>query len=95
MRRRAARTDGNHAEIRDTLRACGCSVADLSHVGGGVPDLLVGLRGRSYCIEVKNGALPPSRRRLTPDEEAWRAAWRGHYAVVETVDEALAVVGLR
>lgn len=44
--RHAARTDRNQAEIVKALRAAGCSVQCLHAVGGGVPDLLVGLRAR-------------------------------------------------
>lgn len=39
--RNAKRTDANHAEIRDGLRAAGFKVADLSACGGGVSDLCV------------------------------------------------------
>lgn len=92
--RRAGRTDANQVEIVATLRACGCSVLVLSSVGRGAPDLLVGRRGRNYALEVKDGAKPPSARRLTPDEQAWHDAWRGQVAVVSTVTEALSAVGL-
>ncbi len=39
--RRAARTDNNHAEIRDGLRDAGYPVHDTSGIGGGFPDLMV------------------------------------------------------
>lgn len=88
---RAARVDANHADVVAALRAVGASVQSLAVCGGGVPDLLVGLRGRTYLIEVKDGSKPPSARRLTPDEEAWHREWRGApVAVVKNVDEALA-----
>lgn len=41
----------------------------------------------------KDPSKPPSQRKLTPDELAWRAGWAGQYAVVTTEDEALQAVG--
>ena len=67
--RRAARTDANHATIRDALRSVGCSVADTSAVGQGFPDLVIGFRGATMLIEVKDGSKAPSRRKLTPEQE--------------------------
>lgn len=89
---RAARTDANHAEVVKALRAIGCSVADTSRVGGGFPDLVCGYRGRNYLIEVKDGKKPPSGRRLTDDQVKFVQQWRGYWACVQSVDEALEVV---
>ena len=52
--RRAAKVDTTHAAIRDGLRSLGCVVHDLAAVGGGIPDLLVGARGRWVLIEAKS-----------------------------------------
>jgi hypothetical protein len=84
------RTDSNQKAIVDALRALGCSVAILSGVGGGVPDLLVGYQGVNYLLEVKN--LAGRGMRLTPAESAWLRDWRGQVNVVASLDEALAVV---
>ncbi len=77
-----------------TLRDCGCSVLVMSSLGHGAPDLLVGLRGQNYALEVKDGSLSPSRRQLTPYERRWHNSWRGQVVVVDTVAQALAAVGL-
>lgn len=90
--RRRARTDSNHAEIVEALRRAGCTVQSLAAIGDGTPDLLVGYDGRNLLVEVKDGAKSPSRRRLTPDERTWHAAWAGQVAVASTIDEALAVI---
>jgi hypothetical protein len=90
--RRARRVDANQAQIVAALRAAGCTVEVLSDVGRGVPDLLVGIRGRNLLVEVKDGSLPPSRRRLTDDELAWHARWRGAVVVVHDVHEAIAIL---
>lgn len=91
--RRAARTDANQAAIIEALRAIGASVRDTSAVGKGFPDLVAGFRGRTWLLECKDGNKPPSARKLTPDQIEFKATWRGHWAVVNSPEEALAIVG--
>lgn len=101
--RRAARTDGNHSDIARAWRGVGLSVQSLAAIGRGVPDLLGGgslpcphcLRKfpQNILAEVKDGSLSPSRRRLTEDEQNFHALWRGPIVVVNSIDEALRVVG--
>ena len=83
--RRAARIDANQPEIVAYLRACGASVQPLHMVGGGCPDLACGYQGRTVLIEVKDGSQPPSRRKLTPDEQRWHEEWRGDVEIVESI----------
>jgi hypothetical protein len=91
--KRAARTDANQAEIVKALRAIGAFVQPLHAVGAGVPDLLVGFRGQTLLVEVKDGKKPPSARALTPDQVDWHAGWRGGPVYVVTdVTEAIAKV---
>lgn len=90
--RRAAKVDANHSEVVSALRAIGCSVASLASVGAGIPDLVVGYRGINWLFEVKNPQMPPSKRALTDDEKAFMNAWRGQYAVVESAEQAIALV---
>lgn len=92
--RRAARVDGNSDDIVTALRKAGCSVEPrLSRLGKGAPDLLIGVSGRTLIFEVKDGSLPLSARQLTVDEQRWHDEWRGDAYVVNSVDEALAIVG--
>jgi hypothetical protein len=91
--RRAAKVDANQSDIVAALRAVGASVQPLHSVGQGCPDLLVGYGKHCYTIEVKDGSLPPSARKLTPAQIEWHANWRGHVAVVATVKEALIAIG--
>lgn len=90
--RRAARIDANQQEIVKALQQLGASVAPLSTVGSGMPDLLVGYRGKNFLLEVKDGSKVPSARTLTPDQIAWHAAWKGDTRVVYSIDEAIKVV---
>lgn len=96
--RRAARADANQPEIVEALRKVGAKVAHL-HVAPGLLDLLVGFRGRLYWVEVKDGRKKPSDRELTPAEKTVFKEWRefvevGAIAKVESVDDAMRVIGL-
>jgi len=92
----AARTDANHAEIRQALRDIGVGVHDTSSAGKGLPDLLCVKDSRIVLVEVKNGKRPPSARELTVAQKALRATLQAHgsdIAVVTNIGEALALFG--
>lgn len=88
--RRAGRTDGNQTPVVNDLRSRGFSVLILSGVGKGCPDLCVGKWGQNVLVELKDPAQPPSRTRLTPDEAAFHAGWRGKVIVAKTAEEIIA-----
>ncbi len=94
MPKRAARVDANQSEIVEKLRDAGCSVFVTSDVGQGFGDILVGLRGQNYLLEIKDGDKPPSQRKLTPAEKRFSEDWRGQYGVVLDVADAFFEVGL-
>jgi len=87
VRRYAARRDANEGEIVRALEKVGASVLRLHDI-----DLLVGFRGRNYLLEVKDGRKAPSKRPLTPQQVKLRSAWRGHYRVVTSTEEAIEAV---
>ena len=91
--RRAARTDANHREIVEALRAAGASVTDTSAVGDGFPDLVVSYRNVWHLAEVKDGQKSPSRRKLTPEQEIWHAQQRAKVHIVTSPHEALVAIG--
>jgi len=84
--------DSNQNEIVKALRQAGASVTSLASVGNGCPDLLVGIRKVTTVMEVKDGAKPPSKRRLTEDEQRWHDNYRGSVYIVESAEQALAVL---
>lgn len=92
--RRAAKVDDNQTQIVNVFRRAGCSVQILSAVGQGCPDILVGISGFNILVEIKDGAKPPSDRKLTKDQVIWHTDWRGQVAVIATVDEAISLINL-
>lgn len=93
--RYARRKDRNQNLIVEALEQAGYSVHDLSAVGGGLTDILVGGVDRrdgqrkNWLIEVKYG-----RGKLNERQVEWHELWRGPKFVIRTVDEALTIVGV-
>jgi hypothetical protein len=86
--RRAARRDDNEKEIIAAMRAEGAYVKQINDEG--LFDLLVNYRGETMLIEVKDGAKPPSARRLTDAEQKFHDEWPGSdLYIVNSVEEAL------
>ena len=96
MIRRASKVDANHSEIVAAFRQMSCSVQDLSRVGEGCPDLLVGFRGAHgeicVAVEVKDGSRPPSGRKLNARQMIWFNSWQGAAEVVESVEQVAELV---
>ena len=86
---RAAKADANQGEIVQALRQMGASVQHTHQLGQGAPDAICGYKGVNLLIEIKDGGKPPSKRKLTPDEQTWHAEWRGQVAIVESVEDAV------
>lgn len=94
--RRAAKIDANQPEIIRALRSIyGVTVTPTHTAGAGFPDLAVGFRGQTFLLEIKDGAKPPSARKLTADQEQWHREWTGQVAVVSNVREALEAIGIQ
>jgi hypothetical protein len=89
----ARRVDGNHAVIKKAFEQCGCSVVDLSRVGGGVADLLVAIPHFNMLVEVKPVGVGIRKDKRGEKQRAFHAEWKGPKAVVRTVQEAAELVG--
>ncbi len=85
--RRAAKKDANHNPIADVFKAMGCSVLDLSRVGEGCPDILVGFPHTAVLVEIKTatGKLLDTQLRFIRD-------WVGRVEVVRSEEEAIELV---
>ena len=89
--RRAARRDANEGDIIKAMRAEGAYVKVINDEG--LFDLLVSHRGETLLIEVKDGAKPPSARRLTDAEQKFHDEWPGdNLHIINSVEEALALL---
>ena len=90
--RYANRIDANQNKIVDALRKAGAVVRIISQ-GDGIPDLLVGYKGFTILMEVKDGDKVPSARKLTEAEQKFFDDWRGGMLVViNSVEEALEIL---
>lgn len=70
--RKFGRKDANHNPLVKFAEAFGASVLDLSPVGDGCPDILLGLHGKTFLVEFKTLAGA-----LTPDQQTFIATWCG------------------
>jgi hypothetical protein len=52
----------------------------------------VGMRNNNVLVEIKDGSLPPSKRKLTPDELKFHADWRGKVVVINNIDEVVELI---
>ena len=94
MRRRpTVHLDGNHQAVVDALRDIGAMVRSTAVVGDGFPDLVVGFRGKTFLLEVKN--LDGRGDELTKLEAIFAQAWSLHggpFMVVTSAAQAVAFV---
>lgn len=87
---RSHRADANQTAIVAGLRGVGASVFSI----GSPVDLLVGYRGNTVLLEVKDGKKRPSERKLRATQFEFFLTWRGGKALkVESLDDALKAIG--
>ena len=80
----AAKTDANHADIRDGLRKLGFAVWDCARHGGGFPDLLVQRGDVVKFVEVKSEG-----GKLTPKERDFKDLFRQHVIIARDIQDVL------
>lgn len=76
------------AEAVKKLRAAGVSYADLSPLGGGIPDGIAGFCGTNILVEWKSRG-----GKLTKAQHAFHWDWDGALIVAETAEEVLKRLG--
>lgn len=85
MTRQAAKVDRNQTEIIQALRKAGkgqLTVYSLAGIGNGIPDLICGVNGKTYLVEVKDGSKARSAQKLTPMQEQFCATWTGRPVMI-------------
>ena len=96
------RVDANQPAIVKKFRELGCSVAILSSVGKGLPDILISKRigtpdqynmeNWSALVEIKDGSKCQSQRKLTPLEDAFHKSWQGEIYIISSEQEAIDLI---
>lgn len=86
------KVDSNHGEIVKALRSAGILARSTASVGDGFPDILAAYRDVIVLLEVKDGSLPPSARKLTKAEAEFVATWPRTYVVTSPAEAIEAVV---
>lgn len=81
---RAKRKDTNQPALEAELKELGFSVQSLHELGKGVPDLLVGVYGVNFVLEVKH-----DNAALTQPEIDWHKDWKGQARIVQSTEESL------
>ena len=90
MSKYAKKVDENQKTIVHTFIALGASVLNLSTVGRGCPDLLIGYRGKSVLVEVKS-----AKGTFTEPQIKFMQEWRGGaVSRIDSVDGAIRLVKL-
>lgn len=83
------RVDENQKQIIHTFIALGASVLNLSRVGEGCPDILIGYRNQSVLCEIKRNEKAP----FTEPQIKFMQNWRGGaVSRIDSVDAAIRLI---
>jgi Holliday junction resolvase len=83
------RVDENQKTLVHTFIALGASVLNLSTVGRGCPDLLIGYRGKSVLVEIKSS----EKATYTEPQIKFMQTWRGGaVSRIDSVDAAIRLI---
>ena len=90
-----AKKDANHNIVVEALQKAGAYVIDMSHVGKGFPDLIVGFQSQTILMEIKNPKTSYGKKGLNKNQQKWKDQWLGGvYCVVDSPDAALRMIGV-
>jgi len=85
----AKRVDENQKQLIHTFIALGASVLNLSRVGQGCPDLLIGYKNKSVLVEIKKD----SKSTFTEPQIKFMQEWRGGaVSRIDSVDAAIRLI---
>jgi rhamnose utilization protein RhaD (predicted bifunctional aldolase and dehydrogenase) len=85
------RVDENQKTIIHTFIALGASVLNLSTVGRGCPDLLIGYKGKTVLVEIKRD----EKAKYTEPQIKFMQEWRGGtVSRIDSVDSAIRLIKL-
>ena len=81
------KVDSNQAQIIADLKKIGVSVLNLSRVGGGCPDLLIGWQGKNILIEIKT-----AKGNLNDLQIEFFKEWKGPKFVCKSINEIIEII---
>ena len=81
------KVDSNQAQIIADLKKIGVSVLNLSRVGGGCPDILVGWQGKNILIEIKT-----AKGDLNDLQIEFFEQWKGQKFVCKSINEIIEII---
>ena len=81
------KVDSNQAQIIADLKKIGVSVLNLSRVGGGCPDILVGWQGKNILIEIKT-----AKGNLNDLQIEFFKEWKGPKFVCKSINEIIEII---
>lgn len=90
--RRAAKVDDNQSEVVALFRKLGWTVLIISQLKN-CCDIIISKNGRTVAVEIKDGAKPLSKRKLSDGEVKFRDNWQGEYALIETQEDVVKLNG--
>ena len=83
------RVDENQKSLIHTFICLGASVLNLSTVGRGCPDLLIGYKGKTVLVEIKSSA----KATFTEPQIKFMQGWRGGaVSRIDSVDAAIRLI---
>jgi len=83
------RVDDNQKQIIHTFIALGASVLNLSRVGEGCPDILIGYKKHSVLCEIKRDNKAPYTESQVKFMQNWRG---GPVSRIDSVDAAIRLI---
>jgi hypothetical protein len=83
-----SKKDDNHNEIVDIFKKCGWVVWETYQLKNCV-DIVVSKGFQTVVVEIKDGSKPLSLRKLTDGELKFRQNWRGHYRLVQCIEDVM------
>ena len=83
------RVDSNQQQIIHTFIALGASVLNLSRVGEGCPDILIGYKKHSVLCEIKRDNKAPYTESQVKFMQNWRG---GPISRIDSVDAAIRLI---
>jgi hypothetical protein len=86
---RHKRKDDNHDEIKEEFERLGAGVKDVHSLPDFV-DIIVTYQDSTVMVEIKDGAKPPSARKVTPGEQKFSDYWiskGGKWACIKSLEE--------